>query len=441
MHFPTLICTRREHVRNARKTRDEIRALQLHKFRALVRHAQAHSPYYRQIIDERRIDPANATPADFPVLTKADFLQNFDAIVTDRSVTKAAIHEFLRDSHDERARFRGKYYVVHSSGTSGTAGFQIYSGKDWARGAAHAFRINPPSAGQRRMAFFAKSNGHPIGLGFANSTQTWPLSLLYKLAVFDIGDPVAGVVKGLNEFRPTILMGYPSTLALLAHQQRFGDLRVRPRWIQGSGEAPTAVQRAAIQEAFGVPYINVYSCTEHAIMGFARPDTDGMYLLEDDLIFETNPDHVLVTNLFNYTAPLIRYRMSDLLVPKEDTVNLFPFTKVTEVVGRGELVAFLKNRHGADDILLPFQITELFEVNVTDFQLHMTTRSSCILRVVLRPGLDADTAADSMRRIEASLRATLDRKEMTNVQLSVAPVAELPRDPSGKLRTVINAPA
>ena len=46
-----------------------------------------------------------------------------------------------------------------------------------------------------------------------------------------------------------------------------------------------------------------------------------------------------------------------------------------------------------------------------------------------------------MRRIEASLRATLDRKEMTNVQLSVAPVAELPRDPSGKLRTVINAPA
>lgn len=441
MHFPTLVRTRLEHVRNARKTCDEIRAQQLHQFRKLVRHVQANSPYYRQIIAERKIDPARAVPADFPVLTKAEFLNNFDAIVTDRTVTSAAIQDFLRNNHDEGARFRGKYYVVHSSGTSGRSSFQIYSGKDWARGAAHALRINPPSAGQRRMAFFALTHGHPIGLGFANSTQTWPLSLLYKLAVFDVGAPIAEVVQGLNEFRPTILMGYPSTLALLAHQQRFGDLRVQPQWIQGSGEAPTAVQRAAIQEAFGVPYINVYSCTEHAIMGFARADTDGLYLLEDDLIFETNADHVLVTNLYNYTAPLIRYRMNDMLVPKADVVNLFPFTKVTEIVGRSEIMAVLQNRHGADDILLPYQIAELFEANVNDFQLHMVTKSSCVLRVVLRPGLDAAAAADSLRRIEASLRAILDRKEMTNVQLNVTPVAELLRDPSGKLRAVINAPA
>ena len=56
------------------------------KFRALVRHAHAHSRYYAGIIRDRALDVETCMPADFPVLTKSILMANFDDIVTDRRI-------------------------------------------------------------------------------------------------------------------------------------------------------------------------------------------------------------------------------------------------------------------------------------------------------------------------------------------------------------------
>ena len=67
-------------------------------------------------------------------------------------------------------------------------------------------------------------------------------------------------------------------------------------------------------------------------MGLSRPEDGGMYLLEDDLIFELEADHTCVTNLFNRTLPLIGYRMEDVLLPLESAPGSWPFRKVREIV-------------------------------------------------------------------------------------------------------------
>ena len=78
-----------------------------------------------------------------------------------------------------------------------------------------------------------------------------------------------------------------------------------------------------------------------------------MYLFEDDLFFEFFDDQLIVTNIFNKTLPLIRYKMSDVLSPIVDKNNFYPFTKVSNFVGRQEFAPVFTNEIGEDDFIHP----------------------------------------------------------------------------------------
>jgi phenylacetate-CoA ligase len=440
VHLPTLIRTHLEHRRNATLARPQIEHQQMLKFRRLVRHAAARSPYYGDLVRERRIDVETCRPADFPELTKAELIEHFDRIVTDPSITTAAIGDFLSRSNDSFELFRGKYYVVYTSGTTGAPACMVYSGRDWARGMAQSLRINPPHLGKRRLAYFAWAEGHPAGASFATSSQRWPLSLVYALALFHVNEPIAAVVNGLNGFQPTILMGYPSSLLVLADEQARGALRIHPRWVQCSGEPIGQAGRERLESAFGVALTNVYSATEHLLMGFSRPGFDGMYLFEDDLMFELQPDRTVVTNLFNRTVPLIRYRMDDVLTPTTDDVRALPFTKVAEVVGRGDVAAVFTNRHGVDDVVDPLPILSMAAPSVRGFQVHIEHKTACTLHVLLDSAAGHPARQSALQALHEEFARLLAKKDMGNVQVSAKEVAGLTRDVrSGKLRMIVHA--
>src|SRR5579862_810763 len=130
----------REHARNEKLTRAELEALQLDKLRKLARHANKHSPYYARLIAQAGINLDTCTPRDFPVLTKKLLMQNFDQIVTDRSITRQRVADFLTRSTDPLDLLDNRYHVLHTSGTSGEVGYFLYSHNDWARGMAQAMR-------------------------------------------------------------------------------------------------------------------------------------------------------------------------------------------------------------------------------------------------------------------------------------------------------------
>jgi len=136
----SLMRQRRDYRRHERMSRAELEALQLEKFRALVNHAHAHSPYYRRLIEERGIDVERCVPADFPVLTKPELIEHFDDIVTDRRLNKAVITEFLSNSIDPNDLLFGQYHVIHTSGSSGQVGYFVFSEADWGRGVAQGAR-------------------------------------------------------------------------------------------------------------------------------------------------------------------------------------------------------------------------------------------------------------------------------------------------------------
>jgi phenylacetate-coenzyme A ligase PaaK-like adenylate-forming protein len=266
--------------------------------------------------------------------------------------------------------------------------------------------------------------------------------LFYNVRTFDVGLPLPQMVAALNDFDPHSLSGYAAMLKVLAEAQERGELRIRPHHVGNGGEPLLPELKAYVERVFGVPVLNAYASSEHLYMGLTLPGADGMILLEDDLIFEIGADHTCVTNLFNETMPLIRYRMDDVLVPDSAGANPYPFTKVRDIIGRCEDALMFTNEHGKPDFIHPIVIVELIVKGLNAWQVVLEDSTSFRFRARYDAGLTPREREETRARIRGQIGALLAEKEMRNVRFEIEDVDALAVDPhSGKFRLVVREPA
>jgi phenylacetate-coenzyme A ligase PaaK-like adenylate-forming protein len=442
------IQARREHARNEKLTRAQLEALQLTKFRKLVRHVNARSPYYTQLISELGISVDTCTPRDFPVLTKKILMQNFDRIITERSITRQRIAEFLTRSKDPNELIDGRYHVLHTSGTSGEIGYFVYSEDDWARGLAQGMgrrrgrpRARRKRSGRVRGAFYGAIGGHFAGVSMASSASVGLGRLFFDLGLFEVNDPLPVVIHELNEFQPEFISGYTTALKILAAKQREGALKISPIAVGTGGETMTLADKAVLEEAFGCEVGSGYGCTEHLMMGSSTPGGRTMILYDDDLIFEFMEDHSLITNLYNYTLPLIRYRMSDILRPIANS-SVSPYIEIDCLVGRNERVPVFINRDGAEDFISPHTINEIFVAGVAQFQMQLVDPSRFKFLVCLDPALDPKARSVALEALSQRLREILNQKLMDNVEFEIVVTDQIPLNPrTRKFQLIVDSAA
>lgn len=318
----------------------------------LVRHARFASPYYRHLY--RGLPAHVADPTTLPPTHKRDLMDHFDDWVTEPEVTLSALRrDFLAHPSLVGRRYVGRYHVVTTSGTTGEPAVLVHDADSWAVqnlvGRRHEPRIvMTPSViaavlrrGVRAAALFV-TGGHFAGPTMAASAVgTFPF-LARTLRVFSVQRPMTEIVTALNDYRPTLLEGYPSVVRLLATEQRAGRLRLRPFLAILAGEDLSKEVRREIEEAFGCLVIERYAASE--VLGIAAPCWHGSlhvnsdwYLLEpvDEQYRPVPPgtcSHtVLVTNLANLVQPLIRYDLGDRVEidPKACACGLpFPVVRV-----------------------------------------------------------------------------------------------------------------
>jgi phenylacetate-coenzyme A ligase PaaK-like adenylate-forming protein len=184
----------------------------------------------------------------------------------------------------------------------------------------------------------------------------------------------------------------------------------------------------------------MYGCTEHLTMGLSTPGGKSMILYDDDLHYEFFADHSLVTNLFNYTLPLIRYRMSDILRPVANSQLITPYIEIESLVGRTEMMPMFINRDGAEDFISPHTINELFVAGVTRFQMHLLSNTSFRFMVCLDSLLNPSQRAAAVNGMEHRLRQVLDQKLMNNVTFDVIATDDLSVNPkTRKFNLIIDA--
>jgi phenylacetate-CoA ligase len=431
-----------EYWRNEKLSRPELEAKQLRKFRRLVAFAKQRSPYFADIIRTRSIDIETCKPEDFPTLTKSNLMANFDRIVTDQRITKRAIADFLERSKDPAELFMDDIYAVHTSGSSGEVGMFVFSKEDWARGMAQMGRQHPlPTPFKRKkIAVYCATDGHYGGVSWLNILRQGINKRYFEVLALEINSPLPQVIEQLNAFQPDSLGGYVSGTKILAEKQQAGILKIAPNEITVGGEVLGDHDKAQLEQIFGCPVINIYGCTEHHVMGNTLAGESSIHLWEDDLIFELHDDHTIVTNLYNFTLPLVRYRMSDVLVRKTQKSSPWPYTEIDGVIGRLENTPKFMNRDGVEDFISPHTINEIFIPGVRRFQMQLIGKTSFRFMVCLNSSLGPRQQAEAVSGLQNRLNEILKQKMMDNVTFEIVVADDLPVDPkTRKFRLILDA--
>jgi len=97
---------------------NQIAALQQRRLRRLVAWAAARSPFYAARY--RGLDPARFELSELPPVTKAEMMEHFDSVPTDRRLRRADLEEFTADPARLGQWYLGRYAASRTSGTQGT---------------------------------------------------------------------------------------------------------------------------------------------------------------------------------------------------------------------------------------------------------------------------------------------------------------------------------
>ena len=122
-----------------------------------------------------------------------------------------------------------------------------------------------------------------------------------------------------------VLTGPPSCLELVAEEMLRTGLQMRtpPRLIAPRGEILSPRTRQLLRDAFQCAVADLYSCEEVGNIAWECPHHEGIYHINTDAcVVEILDDHgqrvldgiegdVVITNLFNWTMPFIRYELGD----------------------------------------------------------------------------------------------------------------------------------
>jgi putative adenylate-forming enzyme len=327
-----------------RWSRDELAAYQARKLGELRTFAVARSPFYAEL--HRGLD--NAPLEALPTISKAQLMERFDSLVTDRDVRLADVERHL-EAAVVTDLYRGRYRAAATGGTTGRRGVFLADPHEWTTVLASYARayawagLNPSLTNRLRMAVVSSTNPtHQSAI--VGATVASPFVPTLRL---DAAAPAETIVDELNDFRPDALVGYASVLRQLAAAQRDGHLQIAPRAVFSASEVLTEETRALTKAAFGVPATNVYAATETA--GIASECAAGHLHRYEDLVIAEIVDEdnrpvapggfgakLLVTVLFSRTQPLIRYELSDRVAASPVVPTDLPFATLAGIEGRQE---------------------------------------------------------------------------------------------------------
>lgn len=434
----------------SRFTTDDIRKVQHQRLENMIAHACDSSDFYRELYKSHGINAENIRElqiTDLPIVDKNLIMDNFNEVVCDKAIKKDALSAFINDPARYNQRFMDKYTVIHTSGSSGKMGIFVYDDKDLnainVLFVKYIFHVRPLiKMLPQRVAFLGAVNGHYAAYTAISRYRDY----FIKFLPVSVETTLDHVIRELNNFQPTILVAYSSMLHHMAGAQLDGKLHINPQVINTGGELLTPRQRTTAQEAFGVMPHSIYGASESIIIGAETAYNDGMYLFNDWNIMETVNDrdepvptktygHAILTNLYNYVLPLIRYRMEDVLCMDRNPVNKkLPFEVIDGIEGRTE--DFLQFNTGGTNIAIhPIVFVEFHVQGMRQIQVVKKRDDYFFARISLDDNHDGTIEA-----VRHRLQEILDNQQASGkVSFDIEVVEEIPNDPlTGKYKLVVN---
>jgi phenylacetate-CoA ligase len=443
-HIEHLLPLVGEHFERVGWSAERLRAERTARLRELMEVAVGRSAWHRdrlRDVDVSRLDEDGLRA--LPVMSKADLMAHWDAIVTDPEVRLADVDAHIAGL-DGDAYFRDELHAVASGGSSGVRGVFVWGWDAWAAVQLTAIRRtlldrigDPELASQPPVVMVvAAENATHFTSALAETFATGAV----QTHRFRVGLPLHEIVDGLNAVGGDSLATYPSMLSRLVLEARSGRLRIRPRRILTMAEPLLPATRTAAEETWQAPVANMWGTSEGGVTAIGCFKGPGMHLTDDLVIVEAvdadgdpvrpgvRSQKVYLTNLFNPLLPLIRYEISDeVTLLDEPCACGSAHRRIADIEGRSD-----------DDFSYPNGVTvpaHVFrsllarEPAIYEYQVRQTPAGAELVLCVEGP-VDAEGLA---RRAEHAL----GRLGAAGPLITTRIVEQIPRLATGKLKRFV----
>jgi phenylacetate-coenzyme A ligase PaaK-like adenylate-forming protein len=252
-------------------------------------------------------------------------------------------------------------------------------------------------------------------------------------------DPIPEVCAKLNEYQPTHLMAYASSVGELASAQLKGELDIHPRWVcTNSGPQDQDIRNRSM-EAWDVKASNSWGCVEIGQMGVETQFGDSMVICADGAIFEAvDKDNqpvsdvndavkVLATNLTNFSMPMIRYEVDDIIEIGKPLPEYPAYRTVTRILGKATFWF-----HYGDIKVHPTSFSDILEIEreVEEFQIIQTEEGAHIKLVC--------NGEPNIPEMRDTILGNLKKYGLKNPKVDFEVVESLPHHPeTGKIKRFI----
>ena len=262
------------------------------------------------------------------------------------------------------------------------------------------------------------------------------------LYALDVATPIEQQLEWLSRVRAPYLLSYPSNAYALAEavSTKTGQA-LGIEAVFGFAETVPDGARELIAERFGAPLIPYYSTREVGVIAMQCPATPHYHLAAENVVVELLDDdgrdvpvgqrgRVAITSLQNYAMPFIRYAIGDVAVASDRLCpcgrslpvieriegrirNAFTFRDGTRVWPRGWLAREMR-------AFVPFRQYQMVQKDFKSIEFRYVPDGTG-----RRPDVNGLTA----------FAKTMMHK---SVEMSLVPMAVLPRGPSGKFEDFIS---
>lgn len=401
---------------------DRIRNARDEALLGTLRAAYDSVPFYRELMDQARVDPSAGRVEDvtrLPIVSK----------------------QALRAAYPNRVT-RKTGYPVRENRTSGSTGTNFTVLVDtktigWYRAALmlmlewSGWRIGEPHV----------QTGINPDRSIDRRLKDWMLRCHY-VSAYDLTDAQLDDALDYIDTRGVrYLFGYPSSVYYLARRAAERGWNKRLHAVVTWGDMLFPRYRRTISEAFSTRVYDTYGCAEGIEIAGQCGEGDDYHILELDTLAEIVDEHgnpteanatgsLVLTRLYAGPMPLIRYRVGDLgrVGSPEPCPCGRGFRRLDRIEGRETDVVVTPsgNRlivHFFTGLLEHFEEIDSFQV-VQDALDHVT------LRVVPRPAYSSETG----ERITSVLR----EHGASDMTFDLEIVSEIPLAETGKRRFVVS---
>jgi phenylacetate-CoA ligase len=327
-------------------SKEELEALQFHKLQRLLQHAYVHVPYYRDAMRAAGVHPLDATSlADLrrlPLLSKDD-------------VRRSLYFGLFADNHRKRQMRK-----ISTSGSTGEP-FTTYTDRYQLEVRFATTLRGMEWTGWRFGDRQARLWHQTIGMTKLQTLRERIDALFMRrlfIPAFEIdAERIERFIAAIREHRPVLVDGYAESLNFLATYVREGGRPgFEPLAIMSSAQALPDNVRAIIERGFDTKVYDKYGAREFSGIAYQCGHSGDHHVMDESYIVELLVDdrpakpgeigEVVITDLSNFSVPLIRYRIGDLAVAVDDSEPCpcgRRLSRVGRIEGRTQAIVYCAN--------------------------------------------------------------------------------------------------